>query len=265
VITVDPLNPTIELANTLVMTRQFSAAEQEYNRGISLTPDHLILNVLKAYLIKFMETGESTAFRTELALLPPSMAEDPDVLNWWLVCELNDGDWQRSTELVEKMRGGEDDGHFAYAGLPVPAGCYAILIARLGGEQYGTNPVFAETRERLSQNVQRSPMNARLLSQLAVVDALLGNKRDSIAEAQRSVEMLPISRDAVDGPLVLLNQAVVYAWTDELDLAFETLDPLTKTPRGIYYGQLKRDPYFEPLRKDSRFEKTLAGLASTMA
>ena len=95
-----------------------------------------------------------------------------------------------------------------------------------------------------------------------MVDALLGNKHDSIVEANHSLEMLPISKDAVDGPLTLLNQVVVYAWTDELDLAFETLNPLTKTPRGIYYGQLKRDPYFDPLRKDSRFERILAELAS---
>jgi hypothetical protein len=32
---------------------------------------------------------------------------------------------------------------------------------------------------------------------------------------------------------------------------------------GIYYGQLKRDPYWEPLRKDPRYEKLLAQLAAT--
>ena len=48
-------------------------------------------------------------------MFPASMAEDPDVLNWRLVCALEDRDWQRAIELVEKMKGGEDDGHFAYA------------------------------------------------------------------------------------------------------------------------------------------------------
>jgi hypothetical protein len=47
----------------------------------------------------------------------------------------------------------------------------------------------------------------------------------------------------------------------ELDLAFDTLGPLTKMPFGIYYGELMRDPYWEPLRKDSRYEKLLAELA----
>jgi hypothetical protein len=100
-----------------------------------------------------------------------------------------------------------------------------------------------------------------LLSNLAVVDALLAKKQDAIAEAKRAVEMLPTSQDAVDGPGILMNLAVVYTWTNELDLAFEKLGPLTKTPNGIYYGQLKLDPYWDPLRKDPRFEKFMAELA----
>jgi hypothetical protein len=93
------------------------------------------------------------------------------------------------------------------------------------------------------------------------VDALLKSKEAAIWEAKRAIEMLPISRDAVDGPDIVINLAVVYAWTNELDLAFETLGPLTKTPKGIYYGDLKLSSYWEPLRKDPRFETLLAQLA----
>jgi hypothetical protein len=75
--------------------------------------------------------------------------------------------------------------------------------------------------------------------------------------------MLPVAKDAVDGPGMLINLAVVYARTNNLDLAFTTLNLLTKMPLGIYYGQLKRDPYWEPLRKDPRYEKLLAQLAAT--
>ena len=59
----------------------------------------------------------------------------------------------------------------------------------------------------------------------------------------------------------MTNLALVYAWTDEVDLAFETLVPLTKMPSGVFYGQLKLDPYWDPLRNDPRFDKLLAELA----
>ena len=109
----------------------------------------------------------------------------------------------------------------------------------------------------------KSPGSADLLSQLAVVDALLAKKETAIAEAKRATEMLPPADDAVDGPPLLINLAVVYAWSNELDLAFETLEPLVKMPSGVFYGQLKLDPLWDPLRKDPRLDKLLAELAPT--
>ena len=58
-----------------------------------------------------------------------------------------------------------------------------------------------------------------------------------------------------------MNLALVYAWTNEPDLAFEKLSSLTKVPSLLFYGQLKRDPEWEPLRQDPRHEKLLAELA----
>ena len=175
---------------------------------------------------------------------------------------LVDRDWPQVKELIEKMKGGEDEGgSFAYGERNVPVSCYSILLARLQEEQTGTNAGFAETREQLKQKVQKSPGSADLLSQLAVADALLNNKETAISEAKRAVELLPISKDAMDGPGIVMNLAVVYAWTNELDLAFETLGPLITTPNGIFYGQLKREPYWEPLRQDPRYEKLLTELA----
>ena len=94
------------------------------------------------------------------------------------------------------------------------------------------------------------------------MDALLGGRNaQAIQEAEHAVEMLPISKDAMDGPSVLANLAVVHAWCGELDKAFNELAVLVKTPNGIYYGELKQDPFWEPLRSDPRFDKLLADLA----
>jgi hypothetical protein len=72
--------------------------------------------------------------------------------------------------------------------------------------------------------------------------------------------MLPISIDAMNGPEIVKNLVVVYAWTSELELAFEALVPLTKMPFGIDYGDLKVSTFWNPLRNDGRFEKLLAEL-----
>ena len=207
-----------------------------------------------------MKTGDNSALSSAIAGFPPSSV-DTEILTFRIIVALRDRNWKLANEVIQMMSGGEDDGYFAYGSVPVPVGCYSILIARLEGEQTGTNSSFAATRQKLDKKVQRMPGHATLLSQLAVVDALLDQKKIAISEAKQAAEMLPIPKDSVDGPNLLLNLAVVYAWTGELGLAFETLNSLTNTPSGIHYGELKRDPYWEPLRRDPRFDKLLAELA----
>jgi hypothetical protein len=203
--------------------------------------------------------------RSAVAELPASTAMDRGVSSLNIGFALNDWDWPKAKQLLEQVKGGEiggeDDGNFGYATVPVPAGCYSILLARLQGENPDANPGFAEAREQLSQKVRASPGNALLLSALGIVDALLARKEDSIKEARQAVEILPLSKDAMDGPGVLANLAVVYAWTGEPDLAFEQLGVLAKTPEGVYYGPLKADQLWTPIRNDPRFEKLLAELA----
>ena len=107
------------------------------------------------------------------------------------------------------MKTGHDNGFFSYSPIPIPVSCYFILLARLQGEQSGTNARFAETREALNQEVQKSPEDAKLLSSLAVVDALLGKKQDAVGEARHAVEMRPTFRDALAGPGIAANLALV--------------------------------------------------------
>jgi serine/threonine protein kinase/Tfp pilus assembly protein PilF len=258
----DPRNiePISELGNTLFWTRQFDAALRTYDRLIELVPDQPEVRVQRAY-IAAMKNGDDSALRSALVAAPTSMSGDTGVLSWRLRSALNHRDWEQVKELIEKMKGGEDDGMFGYEMTVLPIGCYSILLARLQGEKPGMNPALAETREQLSQKCQKSPANALLLGDLSLVDALSNNKETAISEAKRAVEMIPIAEDAVDGPGMLIQLAIVYAWTNEPDLAFEVLSPLTKTPAGLFYGDLKLNSFWTPLRNDPRFEKLLAELA----
>ncbi len=261
----DPRNPipVSTLAMTLEMNRQFAAAEVAFDRAIELAPDQPMLKVQKAAAFNLNNTGDTRPLRSAIAGLPASMANDRNIINQRLLLALVDRDWQRATELIQQMNGNQDGGNFAYAYFPVPVNCYSILVARLRGNLPGDDPSFMKVREQLNETVNKSPAPAipRALSTLAVVDALLGKNEIAIAEAKRAVEMVPISKDALDSPALSINLAVVYAWTAESDQAIETLAPLIKVPSGISYGQLKFDPYWDPLRKDPRFDKLLAELA----
>jgi serine/threonine protein kinase/tetratricopeptide (TPR) repeat protein len=249
------------LADALTGVRQYRAAEKVYDRLITLLPDRPILAIEKAF-VTFLKTGDNTAMRSAIAALPRPVRDGTDVLSYRLRLTLEDRDWQQARELIKKMKSREEIGvlnaSFAYGFRSIPVGCYLVLLARLQGQEIQGNLRSIEAREQLNCKVQKSSGDADLLSKLAVVDALLGEKLDAITEAKRASEMLPSSRDAVHGPQIVKNLVVVYAWTGELDLSFEALAPLTKMPFGIDYGDLKLSPFWDPLRKDPRFDKLLA-------
>ena len=68
-------------------------------------------------------------------------------------------------------------------------------------------------------------------------------------------------QEPIDGPVLMSNLAMVYARTNEADLAFQVLDISTKTPSGITYGALRLDPDLDSLRAEPRFDKLLFALA----
>ena len=169
-------------------------------------------------------------------------------------------EWPKARDLLDQIKAPNGGGDFGYTGTPVPVGCYSIVIATLQGEDPNQDPRSARTRELLNQKVDKSPDKALLLSELAVLDALLGQKDLAISEGERAVSLLPISKDAVDGPGAALNLAVVYAWAGNLDLAFGALEKSAKMPYGLFYSYLE-DPFWDPLRNDPRFAKLRADLA----
>jgi TolB-like protein/Flp pilus assembly protein TadD len=262
-IKLDPRNPKpiSDLAETLSYTRRFHEAERVWDELMNLLPDSPIARARKEYFVNVLKTGDDSGYRSQHKSLTNSNPDDNLLLSVRLNLAFDHRDWQQAKELLDKMKAGNDGGHFAFGQRPVPIGCYSILLARLQGEDFEGRPEFIDARQLLSRKVQASPANALLLSDLAVVDALLGHKEAAMSEAKRAVEILPISKDAVDGPSVELNQTVVYAWTNEPDLAFKQLEALSKVPYGLFYNYLKLLPYWDPLRKDSRYDRLLAGLA----
>ena len=95
---------------------------------------------------------------------------------------------------------------------------------------------------------------------LAKVDAALGRKEDALDEAQRAVAMRPVSKDAVEGPLLAQDLALVYLLVGERELALKQLEALEQVPRALTYGDLAKTPDWDGLRNEPRFQTILAQL-----
>jgi tetratricopeptide (TPR) repeat protein len=146
--------------------------------------------------------------------------------------------------------------------IPFPNGWCEGLAAHFRGDGAAARAAFTTARKELDQTVRSQPNYAPALCAMGVIDAALGNKEDAIREGQRAVELTPVSKSALEGPMLVQYLAVIYAWTGEKDRAIERLTEAAKLPGShVTYGYLRLHPLWDPLRGDPRFEAIVASLA----
>ena len=131
-------------------------------------------------------------------------------------------------------------------------------VARARGDKQKALAAFAAARKKIEAEFGDKPEDAGYLLKVGTLDAGLGRKEEAIREARRAVDLLPIAKDSLNGPDVVANLALVYAWTGERDAALEQLETVATIPNGPTYGDLLLNPCWDSLRGDKRFDKIVA-------
>ncbi len=97
-------------------------------------------------------------------------------------------------------------------------------------------------------------VDARLLPVcLAQVYAGLGEKEKALEQARRAVA--DYDGDALAKPYAEMALATVQAQVGDIDSAIAALPHLLEVPNGETVGDLRINPFWDPLRKDPRFQK----------
>jgi TolB-like protein/Tfp pilus assembly protein PilF len=142
------------------------------------------------------------------------------------------------------------------------------LLAKLRQDVTAAHSAFTAARVETEKLVHSQPRNEKPLSVLALIDAELGDKEKAIREGRSACDMLPSTKNALDGVWLMMNLARIYALTGEKELALEQLEVLSKLASswfGISYGELRLNPNWDSLRGDPRFEKLVEEVKKPLA
>jgi TolB-like protein/Tfp pilus assembly protein PilF len=260
-VSLDPRNFrfVVETAFTYQALRRFAESAHTFERALSVIPtDHFARAQLAK--IPFFEYADVQSWGTKLSAI---INEDPkaatEIGNDLVNCALAERDSALATRALQSIRAeGLPD---SYNNSLWARDWFVGLAARTFGDEAKAHAAFTAARAIETKIVRDQPDYAPAWSRLGLIDAGLGRKEDAIREGRRACELLPVTKDAMDGPSYIVNLATIYAWTGEKDLALEQLAISAKIPAGVTYGELKLYPQWDSLRSDSRFDKIVASLA----
>jgi len=230
-IELDPRNLqyVTQLALCYQPQRRYQDEARTWDRALTVLPGDAGIRMSRAFVAANWK-ADMKPYQATLAKLisenPSSADEDP-------MFALRERTAEAATRVLKNF---PPEG-VQYYGISWPRAYWEAVVARWEGDSTKARSAFTAARAEVEKILQEQPDFAAASSLLGLIDAGLARKEDAIREGRRACELLPMSKDAVDGVAFVVNLAQIYAWTGEKDLAIEQLNTALKVPNDLHYGE----------------------------
>ncbi|HEX3619849.1 MAG TPA: hypothetical protein VHU16_05715, partial [Candidatus Udaeobacter sp.] len=261
---IDPRNSITlyDTSQTYFGLRDWRTAAERMDRVLALFPDSFNVRIQRAY-VEFFWKGSTAPIKAALQSLPPNL--DPDGVVTFARWDLSLMD--RDTDAAEKALANSPlDTITSQTGVPLPKSYLQACVFLVRGDTAKAQTEFEVARPAIEKLVAESPQSGTRRAQLGLLYAFLGRKEDALREGKRAMELIPITHDIVEGAVVEAFYATICARTGATDEAISRIERLLTTPFAVDYddasitlSDLRTRWEWDPLRKDPRFQKILAG------
>ena len=247
----DPRTASTSLGDLLLRLHRTREAREEFARVLGLVPSNLAAIEGRA----MTHLGEGDLPGARAALARDGKAVEPDALVAYLAYYY-DLVWVLDREQTERL------GRLTPAAFDDNSAAWAITQAqarRLAGDASGARAYAQQARQAVEALLESTPDDPQLHALRGLALAYLGRKDEAIREGERAVALGGPARDAQSGTYILHQLVRIEIEVGEHEKALDHLEQLLKIPYFLPPAWLKIDPNFDPLRKNPRFQKLVAG------
>src|SRR5215469_9642669 len=272
---------SLPFRDLLLSTYRFVRRYRDFDRGWAslkalMPPDKAGIMYVERGCARLEEAADLTLFRQ--ALLTQKF-DERDTVTFNMMLAVWSHDAEGITRILSKKHN-----PIGWNGVIFPDAWFDALAARIRGDNDSAIKALDTARPFTEERVLADPSIGLDLSVLAIVDAGLGRKESAVEEGRKACDLESTKTNNFLSPAIHSNLAVVYAWTDQNDLAIAELNALISdgkkgaavvpggnrpAPTSIdaiaqpSYGDFRLNPLWDPLRKDPRFEALVQRLAPT--
>jgi serine/threonine-protein kinase len=246
-----------QIAISYGVLRRYGEDKSVLDRALAIEPNNVDTKVALASVEFHWKADTRPLHRAIDSIRATNPGALPSVANDWLSCALAERDIAAARNALDAFGETPLTDYAVHLNRPLMEG----IIARMTKDEGTARAAFMAARAEQEKTVRAQPDYGPALCVLGLIDAALRRKEEALREGRHAVELLPVEKDAINGPLMITYLAMIAAWADDKDLACEKLAITVRTPSTVSYGQLKLLPFWDPLRGDPRFEKIVASLA----
>jgi eukaryotic-like serine/threonine-protein kinase len=245
-----------QIAISYGLLRRYTDEQSVLRRFLDIEPDDVNTKVAIAAVEFHRKADTAPLHQTIDSIRATNPGALPNVANDWLSCALAERDLAAATDALNAFGEIPLTDYAVHVSRPLMEG----ILARMEKDESKARAALTTARALQEKTVQDQPNYGPPLCVLGLIDAGLGRKEEALREGRRAVELLPVEKDAINGPLMIEYLAMIAAWAGDKNLACEQLAIAVRPPSTVSYGQLKLLPFWDALRGDPRFEKIVASL-----